>query len=284
MARRRYRDRGPSGFDVAVSLTGLYLLCMLCLYISDRTLFWQVFAFLLIFMVLVFVGVFELKKFLSRRKRRRLDNLIDFLKQNGLEGDVNSFIDSYGLGKKTGELWKYDRYSFSQKDMERFRNILHEKGVRLSMEKWDDFYFVLSYYIDEKADRYMRDTVGIAPRQFTDLSGPEFESLLQRLFEAMGYSVMPTGRTGDLGCDLVVNMGNDRVVVQAKRYSKSVGPDAVREANTAMPSYNCNKAWVVASSDFTKEAYELARSCNVELIDKVKLSGWLSQYFHQNWR
>jgi hypothetical protein len=223
-------------------------------------------------------------KLRSKKKKEKTDRILNDLKQRGLEGDVVSFIDSFGLSKKTGSMWKYDRYSFSWEQLERFRKILNEKGMRLNEDKWDDLSFVLKYYIDEKEDRFMRDSVSMAPRRFADLSGSAFEDLLVKLYSAMGYSVQKTGKTGDQGCDLVVNMDNERVVVQAKRYSNSVGIAAVQEANTALPIYNCSKAMVVTTSNFTKEAYDAARANNVKLVEGDELEGLLSRYLKQNWK
>jgi hypothetical protein len=282
--RRRSRNDNDPVAGAIASLICIYLLWMGLLYFSDRAAYWQQLGYSIVFVIIIIGAAVGLLKFLSKRRRNRLDGILNALQEHGLEGDVNSFIDSFGLEKKTAKSWRYDRYSFSWEQLERFRKMLNEKGMRLSTSRWDDLSFVLKHYIDEKEDRFMRDSVSIAPRRFADLSGSDFENLLCRLFSAMGYSVQRTGKTGDQGCDLVVNMGNDRVVVQAKRYSNSVGNAAVQEANAAKPIYNCGKAMVVASSDFTKEAFDAARANGVELIDKEKLSGWLLQYLNQNWK
>jgi HJR/Mrr/RecB family endonuclease len=124
----------------------------------------------------------------------------------------------------------------------------------------------------------------MAPRKFADLSGSAFEDMLVQLYGAMGYSVQKTGKAGDAGCDLVVNMNNERWVIQAKRYSNSVGIAAVQEANTAKPIYNCSRAMVVTTSNFTKEAYEAARANNVKLVEGDELEALLSRYLKQNWK
>ena len=282
--RRIRRDNDNPVLELIVSLLGLYLFWVLYLYLTNRVAYWQWIGYSVVVVILALAAVIGLSKLWSKRKQRKLDSIINDLKQNGLESDVNSFIDSFGLEKKTGKIWKYDRYSFSWEQLEHFRKILNEKGMRLSTDKFSDISFLIKHYIDEKEERYLRDSVSIAPRKFTDLSGSEFENLLSRLFSAMGYSTERTGKTGDQGCDLVVNMGNDRVVVQAKCYSGSVGNAAVQEASTAKAIYNCNKAIVISSSSFTKEAFDLARANGVELIGKEKLSGWLLQYLNQNWK
>lgn len=281
--RGRTRDDNPV-VDFVAGIVGLYLLGMLGLYITNRAAYWEWFGYSILFAVII-IGISILfLKLRAKIKKERSDGILDSLKQHGLEGEVTSFIDSFGLQKKTGKFWKYDRYTFSWEQLERFRKMLNEKGMRLSTDKWDDLSFVLRYYIDEKEDRFMRDSVSVAPMRFADLSGSAFEDLLARLYGAMGYSVQKTGQTGDAGCDLVVNMNNERVVIQAKRYSGSVGIAAVQEANTAKPIYNCTRAMVITTSTFTKEAYEAARANNVKLVEGQELGGLISRYLKQNWK
>jgi len=281
--RRQGRDDNPV-FDFVAGLLGLYIFGMLGLYYTNKAVFWEWIGWSCLIAIIVGVAAGYFVRFLSKVKQEKLDSIINDLKRHSLEADVASFIDSFGLQKKSIQSWKYDRYSFSWEQMERFRKILNEKGMRLSTEKWDDFSFVLKYYIDAKEDRFMRDSVSMAPRRFADLSGSAFEDLLVSLYGAMGYSVQKTGKTGDAGCDLVVNMDNERWVVQAKRYTGSVGIAAVQEANTAKALYNCGRAMVVTTSSFTKEAYEAARANNVKLIEGDELEASLSKYLKQNWK
>lgn len=122
--------------------------------------------------------------------------------------------------------------------------------------------------------------------KFSDLSGSGFENLLYRLFQAMGYTVQKIGRTGDQGGDLIANMdGKVRLLIQAKCYNGSpVGNAAVQEAVAAQKYYDCNGAMVVTSSDFTKEALELAKANAVGLVGKERLSELVVQYLKESWR
>jgi len=281
--RTQGRDDHPV-FELVAGLLSLYLLAMLGLYITNKVLFWEWVGWSCLLAIIIGAAAGYFVRLQSKRKQEKLDGIINDLKQHGLEGDVTSFIDSFGLQKKPANSWKYERYSFSWEQMERFRKFLNEKGMQLSTDKWDDFSFVLKYYIEAKENRFMRDSVSMAPRRFVDLSGSAFEDLLVQLYGAMGYSVQKTGQVGDAGCDLVVNMGNERVVVQAKRYAGTVGIAAVQEANTAKPIYNCSRAMVVTTSSFTKEAYEAARANNVKLVEGEELGGLLLRYLKQNWK
>lgn len=281
--RNRGRDDHPV-FDLIAGFFGFYFLAMLGLYVTNKVLFWEWVGWSCLLAIIISAAAGYFVRLQSMRKQEKLDGIINDLKRHGLEGDVTSFIDSFGLQKKPANSWKYDRYSFSLEQMERFRKFLNEEGMHLSTDKWDDLSFVLRYYIEAKEDRFMRDSVSMAPKRSADLSGSAFEDLLVQLYGAMGYSVQKIGKTGDAGCDLVVNMDNERVVIQAKRYSNRVGIAAVQEANTAKPIYNCSRAMVVATSNFTKEAYEAARANNVKLVEGDELEALLSRYLKQNWK
>ncbi|RUT09743.1 hypothetical protein DSM106972_002380 [Dulcicalothrix desertica PCC 7102] len=101
--------------------------------------------------------------------------------------------------------------------------------------------------------------------------GKEFESFLLRLLERFGYWGYQTADSGDYGADLIVFKDGLKIVVQAKRYSKSVGVKAIQEVLGAVKYYNADKALVITNSRFTKGAYKLAASGDVDLCDRSQL-------------
>lgn len=102
------------------------------------------------------------------------------------------------------------------------------------------------------------------------ISGYDFELLLEKLFEGMGYSVTHTTLSNDQGADLILEKDNTRTVVQAKNWTANVGNAAIQEAVAAIKHYNSHRALVVSSSGFTQSAIDLAHSNNVELWDRAK--------------
>lgn len=114
------------------------------------------------------------------------------------------------------------------------------------------------------------------------MSGEEFENKLAISFRNKGYNVIQTGnRKGDYGVDLVIDKEGVKTAVQAKRYKNIVGVNAVQEVVSGRLKYTCSKAIVVTNSDFSPQAYELARVNDVELWNRDKLesliieeSGW----------
>lgn len=216
----------------------------------------------------------------------RLKLILSTLKRLGLEEQAVHFINRFGFEKKKG-CWTYRDHSFDWERLKDFRTLLNEKGLNLSESTWDDTLRLLKHYIQQKEERVTRESIEhwMDQQKYSDLSGSGFENLLYRLFEAMGYTVQRTGKTGDQGGDLVANKnGQVRMLIQAKRYNGSpVGNSAVQEAVAAQKYYDCNGAMVVTSSDFTKEAIELAKANSVMLVGKERLSELLLQYLKESW-
>lgn len=103
------------------------------------------------------------------------------------------------------------------------------------------------------------------------MDGIHFEHYLKELFLTQGYKVNVTKAAGDYGADLILKNDKDKILVQAKRYSKNVGIKAVQEIAGAKTYYEGTEAWVVTNSYFTKAAKELASKLGVKLIDREEL-------------
>lgn len=99
------------------------------------------------------------------------------------------------------------------------------------------------------------------------LSGRDFERYLEVLFEKKGHKVTRTKYIGDYGADLVIESGNNKTVVQAKRFKGKVGVKAIQEAVASKGYYSCQNTMVVTNSNFTDQAIKLARANNVELTN-----------------
>lgn len=109
--------------------------------------------------------------------------------------------------------------------------------------------------------------------EIDQMTGIQFEQRLARYFESCGYFVKDTAVSGDHGADLVLQKGNVRIAVQAKRYDKktSVGNAAVQEAIAGKIMYDCTECYVITTSYFTKAAIELATKAKVRLINRDEL-------------
>ncbi|GKU79354.1 restriction endonuclease [Paenibacillus sp. L3-i20] len=129
-------------------------------------------------------------------------------------------------------------------------------------------YFTVMIILNQKHNERLRRS-GIA--DIDKMDGRRFELYLGHLFEAHGYAAEVTQATGDYGADLVISKDGKKIVVQAKRYSKNVGLKAVQEIHTAMAHYSALEAWVVTNRDYTEQAYNLAKSNGVRLINREQL-------------
>jgi HJR/Mrr/RecB family endonuclease len=109
------------------------------------------------------------------------------------------------------------------------------------------------------------------------LDGTEFESLVAQLLSQRGYRVQHTGRSGDLGVDLIADKPPLRYAVQVKRQAQPVSRRAVSDAVAGMAHYHCNAAMVVTNHLFSPGAHQLARSNHCKLVDRNLLADWMME-------
>lgn len=114
--------------------------------------------------------------------------------------------------------------------------------------------------------RFALRAAGVGQADYMD--GTTFEHFTAEVLRANGYRVEHIGQTADYGADLIITNQSGRAVVQVKRYSGSVGVDAVREAAAARAHYGTHGAIVLTNSYFTPHAVALARSNAVNLWDR----------------
>ena len=78
-----------------------------------------------------------------------------------------------------------------------------------------------------------------------------------------------TGGSGDGGIDVEIRedpLGLDKVYVQAKRYSSSVGPGDLRNFVGALEDKNASKGVFVTTADFTPEAENYAKRSSKRIV------------------
>lgn len=110
------------------------------------------------------------------------------------------------------------------------------------------------------------------------MEGREFELFLEEVFTALGYNVTVTPASRDFGADLLLETDDGwSIAVQAKRYEKVVGLEAVQQVAASVPYYGVNEGWVVTNSSYTDSAYELAEPNRVRLIARHELEQMVKQ-------
>lgn len=116
-----------------------------------------------------------------------------------------------------------------------------------------------------------------------DMKPNEFEHLVRRLFEAMGFEAWTTQASRDDGVDAVARnettLFGGACAIQAKRYKDPVGIESVRSMLGTMHDLNAPKGTVVTTSWFGKASIDLAnRSGRIELIDARNLKSMLKEH------
>ncbi|MFA6148940.1 MAG: restriction endonuclease [bacterium] len=111
----------------------------------------------------------------------------------------------------------------------------------------------------------------------------KFESLVASVLRHRGYDVQLTPASWDGGKDIIVltkdDFGPIVTVVDCKRYRDGhrVGVRHVREILGVAAIENANRAAIVTTSTFTREAYRLSaeQKGRLSLIDRKELERWL---------
>ena len=146
---------------------------------------------------------------------------------------------------------------------------LHKLNALISPHPYDleavrpvvDFETLLSQY---KFVEGMDAVAGLDSRpDLLDMTPTEFEHLVRQVFEAMGMKSWLTQASKDDGVDAVA-INEDPVfgglcVIQAKRYSRAVGVEAVRALAGVMEDKHATKGIMVTTSWVTKDGRDFAK-------------------------
>ncbi|MDE6585679.1 MAG: restriction endonuclease, partial [Clostridia bacterium] len=131
---------------------------------------------------------------------------------------------------------------------------------------------------NEKAEKHKREEILLKSniKQIDNMDGVTFENYLAMVFKQKGYNVTLTKTTGDYGVDLILsskdNELTEKIIIQAKRYSKKVPISAVQQISAARDYYHTNDAWVITNNYFTQPAINLAKANDIKLIDRDMLA------------
>jgi restriction system protein len=140
-----------------------------------------------------------------------------------------------------------------------------------------EFDMVDKRFIDEKDVISELD----ARPNLMDLTPAEFEALVGNLFTKMGLETKLTRTSRDGGVDAVAYdmrpILGGKVVIQAKRYSHTVGVSAVRDLYGTMMNEGANKGILVTTSSYGPDAYDFCNDKPIELVDGSGLLYHLEQ-------
>lgn len=115
-----------------------------------------------------------------------------------------------------------------------------------------------------------------------ELTPSEFESLITNLFSRMGLETRLTQASSDGGVDCVAfdmrPVIGGKVVIQAKRYSGTVGVSAVRDLYGTVLNEGANKGVLVCTSGYGPGAYRFAANKPLELLSGSNLLALLAEH------
>jgi restriction system protein len=142
-----------------------------------------------------------------------------------------------------------------------------------------------SRFIDSRAvASSLDDSTNLAVMDWTD-----FEHLIRELFEnefsSTGGEVRVTQASRDGGVDAVAfdpdPIRGGKIVIQAKRYTNTVGVGAVRDLYGTVVNEGANKGILVTTSDYGPDAYEFARGKPLTLLNGANLLHLLAKHGHR---
>ncbi|MGW1179113.1 restriction endonuclease [Kitasatospora sp. NPDC002543] len=109
----------------------------------------------------------------------------------------------------------------------------------------------------------------------------DFEDLIAELFRLRGFRVMTTARSGDVGVDVVAEdldpVTGGKIVIQAKRYKKTVPPTAVRDLESTVRHHGAIKGILVTTAGFGRGSYSYIEGKPLTLVSGPELVALLAE-------
>ncbi len=114
-----------------------------------------------------------------------------------------------------------------------------------------------------------------------ELEPGKFEDTVCALYRSLGYVVEQTPRSRDGGRDAVMYLGEEKVLLECKRYNQNrAGRPQLQKFHSAMVTDQAERGIFVCLSGFSKEAASRAVAVGIELVDSHELlqlmrkAGW----------
>ncbi|KZD65987.1 putative Mrr-like endonuclease [Bacillus cereus] len=220
--------------------------------------------------------VFLLKeKALHKNFRRLSDDFIPLFKLSPKDKNVVDVIHSYIriTGEESAELIDFICFLavfLKEKGFMSYRQETSKLAKMVNSEK--------NNYKARELERLLlrnneqEETEKVLTIEDIDLmTGEEFEKYLADLLKNLGFETKLTKGSGDQGVDIIASRNGNIYAIQAKRYTGTVGNDAVQQAISGKGYIKANEAWVITNSTFTRSAIDLATQTQTKLWDRSKL-------------
>ena len=96
----------------------------------------------------------------------------------------------------------------------------------------------------------------------------QFELFLLHLFKGYGYAVEVRQRDSSQGAELFICKDDEQAIVMAANDQRHMGVHAVEQIVEAKARNSVNSAWLVTNRDFSSAAYSLARTKQIQLVNR----------------
>lgn len=163
-------------------------------------------------------------------------------------------------------------------------NELLERALRAKgLVKFVSFSGDVKWGTPKQVEKWTRIDLDIQ-NNFAKLTPRQFEELIAKLLQKMGYQAELTSEKADYGADIIAEKNNEIIVVEVKKWKEEhhVGAKDVRSLIGSMPYFGATRAIFITTSDFTEQAREQAQSvkgASVELWDGYTLRRLIEKYF-----
>ena len=216
---------------------------------------------------------------------------IDFVTFNGFVESVNKAI-----GKKERKCIlsvQTTKEAFMEIELENVNPKLCFKNLKgVSAAKLIDIapiLPILSINRDDKRFVVSKDVNVDNETNLASMDWEDFEHLVRQLFEqefsTNGGEVRVTQASRDGGVDAIVfdsdPLRGGKIVIQAKRYTKTVGVAAVRDLYGTLINEGANSGILITTSDYGSDSYAFAKGKPIKLLNGGHLLGLLEKHGHK---
>jgi len=130
---------------------------------------------------------------------------------------------------------------------------------------------------------------GVQGTNLATMPWTDFEHLIRELFEkefaGENAEVKVTRASADGGVDAVIfnpdPIRGGKIIIQAKRYSKTVGVSAVRDLYGTVMNEGATKGILVTTADYGRDSYDFVKDKPLTLLNGSNLLSLLDQHGHK---
>jgi predicted lactoylglutathione lyase len=142
--------------------------------------------------------------------------------------------------------------------------LLHHAGIPFPPELFSMAQQIKRTFVESSQEKH----VMILSKR---MSWMQLEEFFYQYFQDQGYEVTKTKRSHDKGVDLLLRRDNEFIAVQIKKRAKPSGIRGVQEIHTGGVFYGTNRAILISTSGFTRDALQLADKVQVKCWDEGRL-------------